>query len=645
NLLSLLGESILELSQYYFHFRQKEFSEKIKLIKSAASVFKRDKKIEREAYCLKHLADLHHLCDSVDLAIVELKRALTLYKAIPNSHKQGVYDLLGVCYRLIGDHHSALKFGLLAEKEAEEWADSTMQLSTIYNRIGLTYMDAREDEKALRYFHKSHAVALRHLHNYESKYDVFQLYLIVCNIGNALNKLQRPEQSLQFIKNTIAKYPVPVDHEMQGNLKYIQLDSHIKLKQFTEAKSYTHQLLGMMDKIEVDDKLKNNIYQSAIWFFLETEQFSKAKYYLTAYKEIRTKARSPLNESVNELLWFKLDSALQNYPSAIAHYQTYKIIQDSLYNENRTKQIQLLQIEYETAKKDDEITLKAQSIDLLKKQTELQKNEIRQSVIVRNGTLAGILLLLIITGLLYNQYRIKQQANNEISHKNQTLQRLVDEKEWLLKEIHHRVKNNLQTIVSLLESQSAYLKNEALDAIRDSQNRVNTMSLIHQKLYQTDNVATINMAIFLPELVNYLKTSFDIAKRIYFNLKIEPIVLDVSQAVPVGLILNEAITNSIKYAFPEKTSNNEVSIMMNQDFKNQIILVISDNGIGLPENFQNERNNSLGLRLMKGLTDDISGEFLITTLKGTTIEITFTGSPLLHEEKKGISPSLLVSKI
>lgn len=645
NLLTLQGEAVLELSQYYYYFEHKDISEKVKLVKRAASIFKMDKKIEREAYCLKHLADLHHLCDSIDLAIIELKSALALYEAIPDSHKQGVYDLLGVSYRLIGDYHTALKFGLLAEKEAEARADSSMQLSTIYNRIGLTYMDAKENEKALGYFHKSFAVAERHMDKWNSKYNLFQLYLIACNIGNVLNKLQRPEQSLEFLKNTIAKYPTPVDYEMQGNIKYIQLDSHLKLRQFAEARSYTNELLGMVNKIEVDDKLKNNIYQSAIRFFLETEQFSKAKYYLTAYREICRKARSPLNESANEFLWFKLDSALQNYPSAITHYQTYKIIQDSLYNENRTKQIQLLQIEYETAKKDGEIILKAQSIDLLKQQTELQKNEIQQSVVIRNGTFAGILLLLIITGLLYNQYRIKQRANNEISHNNLALQHLLVEKEWLLKEVHHRVKNNLQTIVSLLESQSAYLKNEALEAIRDSQNRVNTMSLIHQKLYQTDNVATVNMSVFLPELVNYLKASFDTAKRIQFNLKIEPIVLDVSQAVPVGLILNEAITNAIKYAFPEKAGNNKVSITMNQDSRNQVTLVVSDNGIGLSKNFQREKTNSLGLSLMKGLTEDINGEFSITTLNGTTIEITFTGSPFMHQNNNVISSRQLVRKV
>lgn len=161
-------------------------------------------------------------------------------------------------------------------------------------------------------------------------------------------------------------------------------------------------------------------------------------------------------------------------------------------------------------------------------------------------------------GLIYNRYRLKRRSNlvleqkqGEINAQNELLRKILNEKEWLLREIHHRVKNNLQIVISLLNTQSAYLDNEdALVAIRNSQNRMHAMSLIHQKLYQSDNLAEIDMKWYIKELVDYMIECFGTDNKIQFTLETEAIKLDVAQAVPLGLILNEAISNVIKYAFP-----------------------------------------------------------------------------------------------
>lgn len=229
---------------------------------------------------------------------------------------------------------------------------------------------------------------------------------------------------------------------------------------------------------------------------------------------------------------------------------------------------------------------------------------------------------MIILGLLYNQYRIKQKNNQEVSLKNKSLERLLDEKEWLLKEVHHRVKNNLHTIMSLLETQSAYLKDDALLAVQNSQHRVYAMSLIHQKLYQMENSTNVNMAVYLPELISYLSDSYDTGHRINFNSRFDNIQLDISQAIPVGLILNEAITNAIKYAFPGK-ANGDISIQMTRSGEKNILLSIADNGIGLPADWAIIQKNSLGLKLMKGLSDDLRAKFTVNSEKGTTITLEF----------------------
>ena len=176
--------------------------------------------------------------------------------------------------------------------------------------------------------------------------------------------------------------------------------------------------------------------------------------------------------------------------------------------------------------------------------------------------------------------------------------------------------------MSLLNSQSVYIDNEpALTAIHDSQHRVHAMSLIHQKLYGSENVSSIDMSIYIRELVTYLADSFDTGQRIRFTYDIEPLEMDVSQAVPLGLILNEAITNAIKYAFPNGRTG-LIALSLTTTAPQHYILHISDNGIGMPAGL-NSKKGSLGMSLMEGLSEDLNGSFEIESDQGTTIEIAF----------------------
>ncbi|WP_332368417.1 sensor histidine kinase [Spirosoma telluris] len=162
--------------------------------------------------------------------------------------------------------------------------------------------------------------------------------------------------------------------------------------------------------------------------------------------------------------------------------------------------------------------------------------------------LAGLVLLLIIIALLFNRYLIKQKTNSklvanqrELDQKNSFLEtlateqdKLLKEKEWLLKEVHHRVKNNLQMVTSLLYSQSVYLQDETAKlAVKDSLRRMQAMALIHQKLYQDENTSSVFMPEYINELIGYLRESFDEGGQITFKQTIEALSLDVAQAIPL----------------------------------------------------------------------------------------------------------------
>jgi two-component sensor histidine kinase len=357
-------------------------------------------------------------------------------------------------------------------------------------------------------------------------------------------------------------------------------------------------------------------YQGIAQFYVTNTQYSRAEPYLKLLLNASREEILPNYLIDVHLMWFKVDSARQNYPEAIRHYQQYKALQDSIYNETKSRQINQLSIQYETEKHKNKITE-------LNQKNQLAQNRLDRAQLVRNFTFGGIVLLSIIMGLLYRHYRHKQESTKVILDKNEQLQHLLTEKEWLVKEIHHRVKNNFHIVASLLEIQSSYLKNkEALSAIKESQHRIHSMSIIHQKLYQSETLSTIHMPEYIYELVEYLRESYAIRENVGFSLEIENIELNHASAITLGLILNEAITNAIKYAFAN-TEDGQISISLTHISDSQILLSIADNGRGLPTNFDSKIGASMGMELLQGLTDDLGGSLSIETNGGTHIKVIF----------------------
>ena len=215
------------------------------------------------------------------------------------------------------------------------------------------------------------------------------------------------------------------------------------------------------------------------------------------------------------------------------------------------------------------------------------------------------------------------QKNVFLETLNTEQDKLLKEKEWLIKEVHHRVKNNLQMVTSLLYSQSVYLQDDtARLAVLDSLRRMQAMSLIHQKLYQDENTSSIAMPEYINELISYLHDSFDDGGRVAFSQNVAPLSLDVSQAIPLGLIITESIVNAIKYAFLNGQKG-IVSIALQHDGPDHLVLKIADNGIGLPDGLDTGEHNSLGLELMQGLAKQLKGRFKIESTRGVLVTVRF----------------------
>ncbi|HIK28732.1 MAG: PAS domain S-box protein [Oscillatoriaceae bacterium SKW80] len=201
----------------------------------------------------------------------------------------------------------------------------------------------------------------------------------------------------------------------------------------------------------------------------------------------------------------------------------------------------------------------------------------------------------------------------------------LQEKEVLLTEIHHRVKNNLQVISSLLKLQSRYTQDKAtLDMLRESQNRVKSMALIHEKLYQSPALAQIEFADYIQTLARNLLYSYSVdVNAVKLEIRVDNVYLNIDTAIPCGLLINELVSNALKHAFPGGRKGT-IWIEFYQVADNQLLLIVKDNGIGFPEGLDFRNTGSLGLRLVDSLTNQLEGTVEMDTREGTEFRIKFS---------------------
>ena len=212
--------------------------------------------------------------------------------------------------------------------------------------------------------------------------------------------------------------------------------------------------------------------------------------------------------------------------------------------------------------------------------------------------------------------RSKEKEVEELKHKN------AEQKEIMLREIHHRVKNNLAIVISLLNLQ---LRNnsdpELIRIIRDIEMRIRSMALIHEHLYRSENLDRIPLASYLHSLATIITGTFS-GHRINIVTSLDPTDVSIETALPLGLIANELLTNAFKYAFPQH-NDGEIQVHLHKESSDDFRLTIRDNGVGLPASFSMDSEKSLGMFIVKLLVEQLDGEIAISRLNGTAFTIRF----------------------
>jgi PAS domain S-box-containing protein len=257
-------------------------------------------------------------------------------------------------------------------------------------------------------------------------------------------------------------------------------------------------------------------------------------------------------------------------------------------------------------------------LNKLNEDGKLEEHEVE--MVKKNGSVLNIMASATLNGETISGMTMDITAQKKAQNQ---IKRSLQVKDMLLKEIHHRVKNNLMVISSLLNLQSRYIKDEASKSIfKDSQNRARSMALIHELLYQSSDLKRINFGSYINKLTNELFSVYVTdPNKIKLNMDINDIMLDINTAIPLGLIVNELVSNSMKHAFPNNKQG-KIDIKFNLD-NGDYTMIISDNGVGFPQDYNIQNSDSLGLKIVNSLTEQIDGEITIETSNGTKFIIKF----------------------
>jgi len=616
------------IAQYYSTSNPVELATRIAYLNKAIAIFRKNGNVLWLSFLLKTNADLLFQAERITEGLRLLFEALNLGNGVSRRTVEGIYWNIGRISFNLGDYPNALKYNLLASETAKEVNDTTMQVGVINHLIAATYIKMQDYRRAIPYSKKVIDMAKRYHDEGFVRSESFALALAYTRT----DQLSKAIAILNEMKSQGGGFlhQVSITIEFLNHLTYA--------KRFKQAAQYVRELESLLPKIYPENtKELMNVYNSLATYYSETGQLKQAYRYTELYGTIAHKLNYATGIRTAEYRYYQLVSLKGDLKSAMEHFVKEKQIKDSIDSVAKAFQLSLLHIENEALEKN-------RHIESLTRNAQINDSKLKRNQLIQQVTFGGFTMLLIITGLIYSRYRLKQRSHklltrqkSEIDQKNADLQQLVAdkiglledkdkllvEKDLLLKEVNHRVKNNLQIVMNLLQSQSIYMSNEgAQQAILESQNRVQSIALIHDQLYKTEHISEINLSSYIKELIRSLNGSLNQSiNNIDIDWDIDDINIDVSQAIPVGIILNETVTNALKYAFPNQQAG-KIKVLVKR-IETWIEMQISDNGIGLPEDFNILSTSSLGLTLLKGLTGQLKGTFSIKNNKGLTITIKF----------------------
>lgn len=537
----------------------------------------------------KNIGVWHDQVGNSDSAHHYYDEALLVYQT--NEIEGDLYsDILlnkGVAYYLLGDYDNALNNYYKAYLGYKE-TDNKKRVSSVLNNLGIIHRlnkDYDASEKA-----------------YTESLDIKLL------IGDSLGAARNYE-NLALLNGVQSNLDIALDYVSEARKMYegLGLSANARLLDnllgqiYFQSGDYKNAIfhLDRMLKSDLKQYLNRRELVADVAALADSYRalgnLEKAKEVTLSYKEEwENGGRKSEQSEFYEHLYYIYKAEGKNskaFEFLEKHIELYK----ELVNSDRIESEEEMMAKFDLLDKENKI--QEQNLDLLKSQN------------IRSYLILALAFAAILIGLLYILYSFRKKANKKLSEKNSFIQKSLEEKEILLKEIHHRVKNNLQIVTSIINLQSKQYKDaESKAVLQGSKNRIKSMSLIHEFLYQEDQLTGIKVQDYVKKLSSHLLSAYGYeVYSIEYDIKPKHLILDVDTMIPLGLIINELITNSLKYGFSQN-QDQPIIITMETKGEEKLILKVSDSGEGFIMKEDNRKvNNSFGFKLIKSLLRKLDG--------------------------------------
>jgi two-component sensor histidine kinase len=564
------------------------------------------KKAIPKAY--KLIADVYRLEANYIQAKDFYFKAFDLYKEL-NDQKgmSSASNYIGLMYDNEGLYADALKFYYVSLRINERLNDKE-SIAISYNNIGGVNDLLGNYEEALSFYFKS-------LKLKEEMKNIAGAANTNNNIGEVYKKSGRYEEAMDYYQRSLKqKKQLNNKRGMANTLNNIGEVYQLK-SEYPQSLNYYQQALQLLN--ETDNKAgKATVYNNIGILLYRMGKNSEAIEYLKKGLSLASETGLIPEQHKAYVNLAEVYETNGNYKQANEHIKLNSALKDSLQNEKNSKRISELQARYESAQSKKEIVL-------LTKEKDLQQLQLYTSRVITIAVCIAFVLLLILVVVVIRGYKQKQKANQLLIEQNLSITKQKEEKELLLKEIHHRVKNNLQIINSLLRLHSHQLEDKrALALFEECLNRILSMAMIHEKLYKSKDLTNINVDSYITALTEGLVRSYQTNKNVALKVECSLETLSIDTLMPLGLILNELISNSLKYAFTGR-DRGRIDIRLYKKRSDQLEMLVTDNGIGLPADFSWEGTNTLGIELVKTFVEQLNGTIEISSTQGTSFKISF----------------------
>lgn len=531
-------------------------------------------------------------------SIEYFERAKAIFQKLDERVWEGnCINSIGVCFYYAGDQNRALEKYLEALEHWEE-IDHKLHASKTLNNIGVIYRAQSKHEQAIDIYHKS--LALK-----QELGDQRGIAFTYRNLGVAHSYLGDETKAIEYCKEAISLLE-ELEEFMELSSAYGSLaTSYLKIEKYVEAEEAIDECLQLA-ATTVDGLELPTIYATTAAIKNRIGKPDEALKY--SDMAIQVLQENPDNVTLRDCYKERATALgqLGRFEEASSSWQIAYERTLEISDSARVKEMAAMQAQFDVKQKEQDL-----EISNLK----LAEKERQETIFIWGFVAAGLLLLLAIAFVYY-----KVRNNARLREKNSIIQNSLEEKEVLLREIHHRVKNNLQVISSLLSIQSREISDEvALEAVNESRNRVKSMAIIHQNLYKEDNLTGIDVGDYIEKLSRSLFASYRVdSDVIILKTDVDHLNLDVDTAIPLGLILNELITNALKYAFTGREEGRlEVSL---KEVEGVLELVVADDGVGVSTP-KESLGDSFGMKMIDAFAQKLGAEWSVEDRNGTKVQL------------------------